>query len=126
MKYWLNFVNFVFWLLSYVKRGIIRIARFIYALWEPVHVKIKPTAIVCIDWFNGKKTYIVSTFSILGLIVGYAQGSVNLSSLLSTLPCLVVAMTIRHGMARNAATAINELPSEPEKASRRHCHKHKA
>ncbi len=112
MKYWVVFINFIFWLLSYVKLVVIKVGTLLYTLYQPIYQNTHPTAVILIDWFNGKKTYIVSIFSIVGLLIAYKQGSVNLSSLLSTLPCLMVAITIRHGMARNAPNAFNEVPDE--------------
>lgn len=106
MKYWIAFINFIFSILRELKLGLIYIYKALKALWMPIYGHIHPTAIICIDWFNGKKTYIVSIFSIIGLILAHLEGSVALSSLLSTLPCLVVAMTIRHGMARNAVSVL--------------------
>lgn len=106
LEHWTKFVDFIFWLLSYVKCVVVKLYRFVMALWAPIHVKVKPDATKLIDWFNGRKTYVVSLFSIVALCLGYWEGSVTLSSLLSTLPCLVVAMTIRHGMARDAVPKV--------------------
>jgi hypothetical protein len=113
MKYWIAFINFIFNVLCKIGDAFIAIYRFFKMLWMPFYVLEHPYACAIIDWLNGKKTYIVSTAAIIGLIWGYHHHSIDFGNLVSTLPVLVVAMTIRHGMARDAATALSEVPVYP-------------
>lgn len=109
MKYWDELIDFIFYLLHFLKLGIVHLYKVLKALWWPIYLHVYPTACQIIDWTNGKKTYIVSGAGIIGIIMEYHRGSIALSQVIVNAPILVTAMTIRHGMARNAATATNEI-----------------
>jgi len=112
MKYWTSFINFIFIFIRAIAKLMRRLWNFAKAVYCPIYLQTHPTICKVFDWVNGKKTYIVSIASIIGLLIAYLEGSVSLSSLLSTLPCLIVAVTLRHGMYRHPTKAKDEIPKE--------------
>jgi hypothetical protein len=49
-------------------------------------------------FFEGKKTYIVSICGIIGAIFEYYHGKIGIQDLVTNIPTLLAAMTLRHGI----------------------------
>jgi hypothetical protein len=114
MKYWIAFINFMFcWIVDPIVKGLISIYLFFKALWMPIYIQEHPTMCKVVDWLNGKKTYIVSIAGIIGLIIGFHEKAINLGQIITTLPLLITAITIRHGIGRGIWTDPNTDNPEP-------------
>jgi len=56
-------------------------------------------------WLKGRKTYIVAVGAILAVVVGWADGGMELPAATEKIVAAIIAMTVRAGIAKG------ELPS---------------
>lgn len=52
------------------------------------------------DWLKGKKTYIVAVGAILAVVVGWADGAMELPAAAEKIVAAIIAMTVRAGIAK--------------------------
>ena len=103
MSKWEKTVDFIFY---YIKIIVKAACWFAYKLCFPFYKNIHPTVCKVFDWTSGKKTYIVSIAGIISLLIAYKAGTVDLANVITNLPMLVLAITFRHGMARDSVPKI--------------------
>ena len=48
-----------------------------------------------------KKTYLACAATILGAVIAYAEGAIEISALLQTVVTAIIGMTLRAGIAKN-------------------------
>ncbi len=53
-------------------------------------------------WLSGKKTYLVAALAILGAIVAYANGNMDLTQAISAIVAAILACTMRAGVMKSA------------------------
>jgi len=52
------------------------------------------------NWLKNKKTYLVGVAAILGAVVGFAEGEIELPALAAAITAAVIAMCMRAAVAK--------------------------